>query len=152
MFLTKNSKNSDKITLRRWFLHKSELYFISYSSRSITCVFDINEPKSSENGWKVLLWPHILTQFHSSIGIWFDDIWSIFIYYIGLGSKKSPRLKPKSKPKKRPKPQDPDPNIKFPVTFILLSTYAETLEDGYRLPVAKWLVTWVTLFTPFQTR
>ena len=63
MFFTKNSKNSDKITHWRWFLHKSDLYFVSYSSRSKTCVFDINEPKSYQNGSKVPLWPHILTQF-----------------------------------------------------------------------------------------
>ena len=63
MLFTKNSKSSDKITLWRWFLYKFELYFVSYSSRSITCVFDINEPKSYKNGSKVSLWPHILTQF-----------------------------------------------------------------------------------------
>ncbi len=63
MFFTKYSKNSDKITLWRWFLHKSELYFVSYSPRLKLCVFDINEPKSYQNGSKAPLRPHILTQF-----------------------------------------------------------------------------------------
>ncbi len=34
---------------------KSELYYVSYSPRSKTCVFDINEPKSYQNGSKVPL-------------------------------------------------------------------------------------------------
>ena len=72
MFFTKNSKNSDKIYLWRWFLHKSELYFVSYSSRSITCVFDINEPKSYQNRSKVSLWPHILTQFDEIYRLVYD--------------------------------------------------------------------------------
>ena len=72
MFFTKNSKNSDEITLRRWFLHKSELYFVSYSPRSKTCVFDINEPKSYQNGSKVPLWPHILTQFDEIYRLVYD--------------------------------------------------------------------------------
>ena len=72
MFFTKNSKNSDKITLWRWFLHKSELYFLSYSSRSKTCVLDINEPKSYQNGSKVSLWPHILTQFDEICRLVYD--------------------------------------------------------------------------------
>jgi GTPase SAR1 family protein len=44
-------------------LHKSERHFQSYSYRPITCVFDIIQPKSSQNGLKVPLGPHILTQF-----------------------------------------------------------------------------------------
>ena len=41
-------------------MHKSELYFLSYSPRPITCVFDINKPKSFQYRSKVPLWPHIL--------------------------------------------------------------------------------------------
>jgi hypothetical protein len=33
-----------------------------YSYRPITCDFDINQPKSSQNGSKVPLGPHILAQ------------------------------------------------------------------------------------------
>jgi hypothetical protein len=44
-------------------LHKSERYFQSYSYRPITCDFDINQPKSLQNGSKVPLGPHILSQF-----------------------------------------------------------------------------------------
>jgi hypothetical protein len=54
------TKNSDKITLRRWFLQKSELYFISYISRSKTYVFDIYEPKSyTKMGQKYTLTAHL---------------------------------------------------------------------------------------------
>ncbi len=70
MFFTKNSKNSDKIIHWRWFLHKSELYFVSNSSRSKTC--DINEPKSFQYGSKVSLGPHILTQFDEIYRLVYD--------------------------------------------------------------------------------
>ena len=88
MFFTKNSKNSDKITLWRWFLHKSELYFLSYSSRSKTCVLDINEPKSHQNGSKVPLWPHILTQFDEIYRLVYDlTIYDEFLFRLFFTSR-----------------------------------------------------------------
>jgi hypothetical protein len=56
-------------------------YFISYSSLSIKCVFDINQPKSSQNGSKKSLWPHILTQFDEIYRLVYDmTIYDQFLF------------------------------------------------------------------------
>ena len=72
VFHKKFEKFRQKLPLYWWFLHKSELYFVSYSPRSKTCVFDINEPKAYQNGSKVPLWPHILTQFDEIYRLVYD--------------------------------------------------------------------------------